>query len=359
MVPMAIGITMCVVLLISCTAQNTTNRIYHAYELRMDGKADSAKILLDQILEEDSTNALAWFEVTRTIQHLGNADMRKMVENQEQALYSINQAIKFDPGNWYYHSYKGSIEALNMYISLNMGKENVGEEIQLMENTYLKALELNPEAYEIKLQLVEIFYGLPAEMGGNPQKAKLYADELQNSDGVFGALGNEILMPEDADYIAYWENILEKYPENEQVKESLGTTHLYSGNVEEAGKYYGEVIDGNPKKVRLYLNLGRYYMMQIMQGAATADSMAPLIEKEFNKYLNSSPEPNNSMKAWVKSHLSKIKYHAGQEETGKLLQEEANTLDPYHSRATGLPDQALFCKPGEAVSNIGYFFRPF
>ncbi len=60
------------------------------------------------------------------------------------------------------------------------------------------------------MTLVEFFGGLPAEMGGDPEKAEKYANELEVADVIAGAKAREILMPEDADYVAFWEDIIEK-----------------------------------------------------------------------------------------------------------------------------------------------------
>ena len=102
--------------------EKTDDPAYRAYELRINGQADSAKVLLEKSLKKDSTSALAWFELTRTNQHIGLANPQKMLESMNEILLQINMGVKFDSENVYYLSYKGSIETLNLYMSLMTGK---------------------------------------------------------------------------------------------------------------------------------------------------------------------------------------------------------------------------------------------
>lgn len=60
-----------------------------AYELRMNGKADSAKVILEQVLSEDSTYAMAWYELARTKHHIGLGEPRKFV----RCLEDIRQTV--------------------------------------------------------------------------------------------------------------------------------------------------------------------------------------------------------------------------------------------------------------------------
>lgn len=52
-----------------------------------------------------------------------------------------------------------------------------------------------------------------------------------------------------------------------------------------------------------------------------------------------------------------IKYHTGDEEGGEKLMAEANSLDPFHSKAFAIPGG--YDPPDEISPEHGYFFRPF
>jgi len=346
-------------IVLSCNGQEKDNTVNLAYEMRMSGQADTAQLILEEFLANDSTSALAWFELCRIHQHLGKGNPQSMMESQEKSLYCITQAIKHDPENALYQIKMAEIESLNIYISLNMGDENVSEPLEKVEGIYLKALECDPEQYHVYLSLVEFFYSLPEEMGGDPSKANIYAKKLEEKDAVLGAKAREVFLPEDADYVAYWEKILQDQPENTEVKEALGKACMYMGNIERAKILFDEIITQEPAKNILHLSIGRYYLMQAMQNPDSLGSFAPSVETAFQNYLDSQPEPNNSMKAWVKGTLAKIKFRMGDESGAEQLMAEANTLDKFHSKALGVPGQGLYIKPGESEYSTGYYFRPF
>lgn len=345
--------------MLNCVGQKNNEIITNAYELRMNGQADSAKVLLEKSLKKDSTSALAWFELTRTNQHIGLANPQNLVASMDEILHQINQAVIFDPENVYYLSYKGSIEMLNLYVSLMTGKNDVLDKLKKVENTYDAVLKLKPDYYEVKLTLVELFGTLPEDKGGDKEKAEKYAAELEKEDVLHGAKAREILMNENDDKIAFWESINKKLPGNTGVYEALGRCYLHKKKVEEAKKCFKKAITLNPENSTLYLELGRYYMMQAMRNVKVLDSIAPFIEEEFNKYLNTQPEPNRPMKAWVISNLGKIKYRTGDKEGGKQLMDKANELDSFYSKAFAVPNQSLYSPPGNFFRGHSYYFRPF
>ena len=65
----------------------------------MHGKADSAKVLLEQMLAEDSTNAAAWCELARTKHHLGLANPRELLGILEDIQQTADAAVNNDPEN--------------------------------------------------------------------------------------------------------------------------------------------------------------------------------------------------------------------------------------------------------------------
>ena len=64
------------------------------------------------------------------------------------------------------------------------------------------------------------------------------------------------------------------------------------------------------------------------------------------------------MKAWTTGQMAMLKFRTGDEEAGKLLSEEAETLDTYYSRAFGTPDPILFIPPDSVPHTFQYLSRP-
>lgn len=343
----------------SCMEEQSNEKVFEAYELRINGQADSARIILEMVLAADSTNALAWYELCRTTKHLGLVNPRETKESINNALKCINNAVKYDPQNTLYLSYKGSIETLEFYVALQTGNENAGEYLENVEKTFNTVFEMDPSFTENKLTLVEFFGGLPAEMGGDEEKAEKYAKELEGTDMVAGAKAREILMPEEADYVDFWGKIINQTPDNPNALQALGRIYLFMEDIENASKSYQNAIDLDPSRNVLYLDLGRYYLMQAMQNPTILDSVAPMIEEQFNKYLTFEPEPINPMKAWTYNQLAMINRHSGNEEASAKYKEMANKLDPFCSYASGKPGKALYCPPGVIVHEQGYYLSPF
>jgi tetratricopeptide (TPR) repeat protein len=343
----------------SCVGQELDKTVQQAYELRINGQADSAKVLLEQIIAEDSTNAAAWYELARTKHHMGLGNPMELISGMVDIQQTVQNAVDIDPDNVIYQYYKGCIDYFNLYIGLQMGKENVSEDFAKVVESYKSVLILKPDYHEAKLFLVELFAMLPSNMGGDSAKAEMYVRELEEADVVSGAKAREIVMPEDADYIEFWQKIEEKQMDNADVHEALGKVYLYHENIEEATKCFETAISLNAKKNILYVDLGRYYTMQAMQNPAKLDSLAPLIKNTFETYLESQPEPINPLKAFVIGNLARIEFNTGDNENGEKLNKEAMALDPNYSKAFGTPSQILFDPPDEISRVHVYFFRPF
>ncbi len=343
----------------SCTGQKLDKTVQQAHELRLNGQADSAKVLLEQVIAEDSTNAAAWYEIARTKHHMGLRNPRELMSGIASIQQTVQNAVDYDPDNVIYQYYKGYIDYFNLYIGIQMGKENVSEDFMKVVESYKSVLVLKPDYHEAKLFLVELFAMLQSNMGGDSAKAEKYSQELEEADVMFGAKAREIVMPEEANYIEFWQKIKEKQMDNANVHEALGKAYLYNDNIEEATKCIEKAISLTSKKNILYVDLGRYYLMQAMQNPAKLDSLTPLIKNVFETYLNSQPEPINPLKAFVISKLAMIKFRTGDEEGGNKLYEEATILDSYFSKAFGIPPQILFDSPNEISHFHGYFFRPF
>ncbi|MCD4737607.1 MAG: hypothetical protein K8R53_16320, partial [Bacteroidales bacterium] len=322
-------ITLTLSLMYSCNAQQKESVVIQAYDLRINGHADSAQILLQQFTTENPENAQAWYELCRTTQQLGKSNPRKIKESLDEAYRCINKAVEIEPNNALYLSYKGKTETLQFYIGLQMGDENAAAYLEKFEETFNSVYQLDPSYTEDKLTLVEFFGGLPPNMGGNTEKAEKYAAELEASAVIAGAKARELLMPEDADYVAFWAEIVDENPENADALQALGRVYLFMEDIDSGKKYYQQAIDLDPSKNALYLDLGRYYMMGAMRDPEVLDSVAPMIEEQFNRYLNSKPEPIGPMKAWAYNTLAMINSRLGNQEEADKYKEMATELDPF------------------------------
>lgn len=345
-------------LICSCVGQELNKKVQQAYGLRINGNADSAKVLLEEILVEDSTNAMAWYELARTKHHIGLGNPRELFGSLEDIQSTIEKAVENDTANVIYSFYNGIIAYTRAYVSLMRGTPDANEKVKEVISDFESVLSLKPDYYEAELYLVEVL-SAPANMGGDSLKADKYAKQLEKVDEVYGAKARELLLPEEADRIEFWQKLKEKHENNADVHEALGKAFLYKGNIEEATKCFEKAISLDSMKNILFVDIGRYYMMHAMQNPAKLDSLAPFIEGAFETYQNSKPEPINPLKAFVIGNLANIKYRTGDKENGNILQEEASALDPNYSKAFATPSQILFDSPDKISHVHEYFSRPF
>jgi len=344
---------------LSCVGSEMDKTVLKAYDLRMNGKADEAKTLLEQLIAEDSTNAGAYYELARTKHHIGLGNPRQLFAVLEDMQQTIENAVENDPDNAIYAFYKGYICFTRAYVSSMRNQPDARKKVEETISAYESVLRLKPNYHEAKLFLVELLALLPSDMGGDSDEAEKYVRELEKADFEFGAKAREILMPEEANHVVFWKNIKKDQMNNDVILEALGRAYLNTNNVEEAIKSFEKAKDLNPKKNILYVDLGRYYMMQAMQNPGKLNSVFPMIENSFESYLNSQPEPINPLKAFVLGQLAKIKFRMDDKESGNKYHEKATALDPNYSKAFGTPSQILFDPPYDISRVHGYFFRPF
>ena len=99
---LSIAVVCITFLFCSCTEQKLDNAVQQAYDLRMNGQADSAQVLLEQVITEDSTNAAVWFELARTKQHIGLGNPRKLMSEMVDVQQFAQNAVDNEPNNVIY-----------------------------------------------------------------------------------------------------------------------------------------------------------------------------------------------------------------------------------------------------------------
>ncbi len=347
--------TIILILGILCPAfmvSDLDEKVKTAYTMRLSGKVDEAKALLDEIIVKDSTNALAWYELARTQHHmmLGGGGF-----SPGDILATINKAVQYDNDNVIFAYYKANICFLNAYAS----QGNTNDYVTQSCETFNKVLKLNPDYKEAILSLVEIYGLLPAEMGGDKVEAQKYAKSLEELDKFYFARANSVLLEEDTDKIAYWENILKDDPKSSKINEELGKTCFLNGDIEKGTKYMKDAMTIDPKNNLPQLNIARAHVMMVMQSKGDKDTNLKQARNAFNKYIEIGYDNVSSLKAYTLGWEAKIKGFQGDSEGAENLIAEAKLLDPYFSKAFGVPAGYLFTPPDEVSSYFSSFFSPF
>lgn len=345
-------------ILISCTfaGNDPDKQVLKAYELRMNGKVDEAKALLESILAKDSTNAMAHYEMARLKHYMltGGAGIKI-----DDILASINKAVTLDPQNVTYAYYKAIASFLNAFMTMQTGQGDVKNNVAQTCADFEKVLTLKPDYYEPRLYLVEIYGMLPRDMGGDSVQAIAYADKLAKMDGYFGAKAKADLEPEGTDMVKFWNELLLANEKNPKLLMELGRAYLYADDLTNAEKFFNEAIRSDPSNNILILDLARYHMYKVMQNKDLAATELPVAKTFIEKYLNSKPEPVIPLKAYAIGALARCEMFLGNQAEAEKLMGEAKAIDPYFSRASGVPTLLLFDPPDQISHHFFSFFRPF
>lgn len=331
--------------------------VFRAYELRMNGKVDEAKALLLQVLEKDSSNAMAHYEMARLSFYLltGGGGVRL-----DEVTAHISKAADLEPDNVIYAYYRAVSGFMNAFMYMQMGQEDkikgaVDETCGLLRNVLL----LKPDYCEPMLYLVEIYGMLPPGMGGDSAQAAYYAGKLSETNAYFGARAREVLAPEETDLVKFWENEIAGNGRTPELLYRAAIAGILAGNPGVAEKYYNEVKSRDPSANLLQLQLGRYHMMKVMQNRELASTELPAAITCFEKYLQTLPEPVVPLKAYTLGLMARANMFLGNREEGEKLQQQATAIDKYFSRASGVPNLLLFEPPDKICHHYFSFFSPF
>ena len=334
------------------SCQKTDKAVFEAYELRIQGNVDEAKELLQTIIKEDSTNAMAHFELARILNYVN-------LRGSKKADTHLNKALKYDSDNVTYAYYNAKNCFLKAYIAAQQGGDNIKGLVNNACDEFLRVLELKADYPEVLMYLVEIYGMLPEDMGGDKIKAEEYTLKLEAFDKFYGAKARLVLMPEGTDMVEYWNNFIEKNGESCHALKALGNVHIFRDDINSAKKAFTKAIAlDNSQNIRL-LDLARFHMMKVMQKRDLADKELQKAKVYTDQYLSSTPEPIVPLKAYALGMKVKTEMFNGNKEAGEKLMAEAKAIDPYFSRAFGIPSLSIFEAPTQIDHHFKSYFTPF
>jgi len=127
-----------------------------AYELRMKGKADEAKALLEQIVSEHPGNALAWYELARTQQQIGLGRMAELFGSLESIQRAVEKAVEIEPKNLSFSSYRAYFCFFRAYADLRQQKPDAQARFDETVAALEYVLDLKPDYYPAAISLIEL-----------------------------------------------------------------------------------------------------------------------------------------------------------------------------------------------------------
>ena len=116
-------------------------------------------------------------------------------------------------------------------------------------------------------------------------------------------------------------------------------------------------LAADPSHTYLYLDMARYNYMNSMKNGPLQEYSLNVAEKAINDYLTTGPV--KPMKAFAIGLLSRIKSKQGDQEISDSLAQQAETIDPYYSKALGIPPLEIYTSAKNTVHRHSYLLRPY
>lgn len=340
---------------LSCTFLKAQDKVTSAYELRMSGHADSAITVLNDIVNNEPDNALAYYELSRAKMHmmLGTGEY-----GIEEIIADAARANELDNDNAAFAYMEASYKFLDVYIQLMQGNEDIEEKLKLSVNAYEDVLAIMPCCPAVLITLTEIHSMLPEEMGGDKATSEHYCLLLESCDPEESLKAKALMLDNESDLLEYWVEAYGQAGENALISEELGRAYLMNGDIDNAKKYLYEAHSLKPEKDIVLIDLARAMMMQAMQ--EQDKELAGEALGVFEEYLEEYPDAPGPLKAYAYRMMAMV---SGRILGNADLAEEYNLkkelCDPFCSRAFGAPSMALFVEPGVMPEGTGYYSRPF
>ncbi|HSG29803.1 MAG TPA: hypothetical protein VLA34_15080, partial [Candidatus Krumholzibacterium sp.] len=240
--------------------------------------------------------------------------------------------------------------------SIENDEQNAKKYIAEIAAAYEELLEIMPDDPVVLMSLVELYGDVPAEMGGDPSKAAEYASRLAGADDLMACKAHCIIMPEDFDRVGFWEEILKKKPSDASVLEELGKTCMREGKTEKGTECLEKAMEADPSRTTLLLDIARHQIMKSRQDPSIKEDAIAKAIVAVDRFLKT--EPIVPLKAYALGMLARLNYAKGDRSEGDRFKDEAESLDPYFSKASAIPSADLFDPPGVFPRHHSYMFRP-
>ena len=324
---------------------NLGEQVLNAFDLRIGGSPEKAKEVLNNVINIDSTYALAHFEYSRL--------------DQENALQHLEKAVYYDADNPMYGFQLANAHMLKAYISFKQGKEELGNKgmdrcIAELE----RVLTIKGDCKESLLFLIDLHS--IQEGDENRSKAIDYMTKLKKVDPLYGLRAELLLAGNSKDPFSIIDEFITNNGSSDAILEFKGMLHMNMGDLENAQKIFVSLIEKDIEKSYLFLQIARGHLYRAMQ-ASEKDLPQEMDKMSTNigKYLESNCYKEKAVEAWSYGWLSVIERKRGNEEKAKEYVDKANSIYPNFSRATALPSTDKELPPDQVAYKFRSYFSPF
>jgi len=331
-------------------------KLLHVYDLRLKGRTKQAFIAIRNLEKEDGFNPLVRYEKTRIqrTRFLGGAPG----ESYESILGTSMIPVFTDSHNVTFCYFDGDCARWAGH-----GKMEEGDSLTA-RRYYLRAigrfetcLILKPDCQVARFSLVQLYARLPLFLGGDMEKAGKHRAILEQAGPVEGARAASMYLADPARKLAIWLDLLAKYPDDPVVNHETGRACLLCGDPWKAEEYYRKVMEDDPARSLLLLDLGRAYLEETALNGGVAGEQITRAEACFREVLES--EPIQPVQAWCFSQLARCMEIRGNSDEAEALRSKAKQADELYVKGNRPAPAILYNTPGELPPETYNYFDPF
>jgi tetratricopeptide (TPR) repeat protein len=325
----------------SATTQPTDEQTARqAFDLRMAGKFDEARRVLDQALTADRnrprlsvglpTEGILWFESARL--HFCSCEFGL-------AQKAIDKATQTAPENARYHYWAGQIATFNAIWKTHNPIGFVGLPLELCKARHAleRAVALQPDFHEARLALINLYLNQP---GLDLRKAEEHIEAMMRLDPVFGARGRSLQLGRKAadQQAALWKTVVADHPNRADAYAGLGQALYLQGQYKQAVEQFSKALDKDPGNIEVRFAMGRCYQ-------ATKE-LAPQAAC-YQQCLDMTPPAPLPSRLRAMRYLATAEEKRGNTQRAEALRKEADATDPRFGKRGAVRDDVpdLFTAP--------------
>ena len=331
-------------------------KLLHVYELRMKGRTKQAFTAIRNLEKEGGFNPLVPYEKsrikrTRFLAGEPGESYESILRTSVIPVHMDRYNLSFcyfdaDCANWAGHGMmeKGDSLTARRYF------------LRAIER-YETCLHLDPNCQVARLSLVQLYARLPLFLGGDMEHAVQHRTILEEAGPLEGALAASMCLEDPARKMAIWLDLLAKYPNDPLVNHETGKACLLSGDPWEAEEYYRKVVEDDPSRKLLLLDLARANLEATDRLGRVPGEQILRAEACIQEVLES--EPVQPVKAWCFSQLARCMDMRGKRGEAEALRKEAKQADELYVKGNRPAPSILYNTPGEFSLETYNYFDPF
>jgi tetratricopeptide (TPR) repeat protein len=292
-----------------------------AFHLRMSGRSQAARDLLEAALDSSGADSTVYYELARTQFYL--LDL-------EAAQRSIDAAAALQPWQARNHAFR-ALTATYRAVDLahHQGDAAAAEtQMEIAVGALEEAVRLESSDHDSRLFLVELYAS--ADTSESRAQAAEHAQRLVLGSPAHWYAARARLEPDHA--VAVWEEAVAALGDDPRTHEGLARAHLQQGDVDAAAAEVEVALQHRGCDGLILLDLARYYAM--------AEGDYGAADRAVMRYLKTDPVV--PLRAYALFLRGRLQMDQGHTERADELLAEAQALDPHVWQTFMPPPPLLF-----------------